>query len=44
VQIGVDPMTVLHHFGSKNELMRRIAEAMTAVELPLPTAGGASIF
>jgi len=39
VQIGVDPMTVLHHFGSKNELMRRIADrALTTVELPLPTA------
>ena len=39
VQIGVDPMTVLHHFGSKNELIRRIADrALTTVELPLPTA------
>jgi AcrR family transcriptional regulator len=37
--IGVDPMTVLHHFGSKDELLRRIADrALTTVELPLPTA------
>jgi len=26
VSIGVDPMTVLHHFGSKEELLRRIAD------------------
>jgi AcrR family transcriptional regulator len=36
VQIGVDPMTVLHHFGSKDELLRRIADrALATVELPL---------
>ncbi len=35
-RIGVDPMTVLHHFGSKDELMRRIADrALATVELPL---------
>jgi AcrR family transcriptional regulator len=39
VQIGVDPMTVLHHFGSKDELLRRIADrALATVELPLPSA------
>jgi AcrR family transcriptional regulator len=37
VAIGVDPMTVLHHFGSKDELLRRIADrALASVELPLP--------
>lgn len=37
-RIGVDPMTVLHHFGSKDELLRRIADrALATVELPLPT-------
>ena len=37
VAIGVDPMTVLHHFGSKDELLRRIADrALATVELPLP--------
>lgn len=36
--IGVDPMTVLHHFGSKEELMRRIADqALATVELPEPS-------
>ena len=39
VHIGVDPMTVLHHFGSKDELLRRIADrALATVELPLPSA------
>ena len=39
VSIGVDPMTVLHHFGSKDELLRRIADrALATVELPLPSA------
>jgi AcrR family transcriptional regulator len=39
VRIGVDPMTVLHHFGSKDELLRRIADrALATVELPLPSA------
>ena len=38
VSIGVDPMTVLHHFGSKNELLRRIADrALATVELPVPS-------
>lgn len=38
VSIGVDPMTVLHHFGSKEELLRRIADrALATVELPLPS-------
>jgi AcrR family transcriptional regulator len=37
--IGVDPMTVLHHFGSKDELLRRIADrALATVELPPPSA------
>jgi AcrR family transcriptional regulator len=39
VRIGVDPMTVLHHFGSRDELLRRIADrALATVELPLPSA------
>jgi AcrR family transcriptional regulator len=39
VRIGVDPMTVLHHFGSKEQLLRRIADrALATVELPLPSA------
>ncbi|MGH6736362.1 MAG: TetR/AcrR family transcriptional regulator [Methyloceanibacter sp.] len=34
--IGVDPMTVLHHFGSKDELLRRIADrALATVEPPV---------
>lgn len=34
---GVDPMTVLHHFGSKNELLRHVADhAVTTVSLPTP--------
>ena len=38
-EIGVDPMTVLHHFGSKDELLRRIADrALATVELPEPSA------
>jgi AcrR family transcriptional regulator len=37
-RIGVDPMTVLHHFGSKDELLRRIADrALATVALPVPT-------
>lgn len=36
LQIGVDPMTVLHHFGSKDELLRKIADrALGTVELPV---------
>lgn len=36
--IGVDPMTILHHFGSKDELLRRIADrALSTVELPQPS-------
>ena len=39
LRIGVDPMTVLHHFGSKDELLRRIADrALASVEPPLPSA------
>jgi AcrR family transcriptional regulator len=39
LSIGVDPMTVLHHFGSKDELLRRIADrALATVELPHPSA------
>jgi AcrR family transcriptional regulator len=38
-RIGIDPMTVLHHFGSKDELLRRIADrALATVELPVPTS------
>jgi AcrR family transcriptional regulator len=37
-KIGVDPMTVLHHFGSKDELLRRIADrALATVEPPAPS-------
>jgi len=37
-QIGVDPMTVLHHFGSKDKLLRRIADrALATVEPPAPS-------
>jgi AcrR family transcriptional regulator len=37
--IGVDPMTVLHHFGSKDELLRAIADhAVRSVEVPRATA------
>jgi len=33
--VGVDPMTVLHHFGSKDELLRAIADhGLRSVELP----------
>ena len=46
-QMGVDPMTVLHHFKSKDELLRRIADK--ALELVGhregrwgPSGGGAS--
>ena len=36
--VGVDPMTVLHHFGSKDDLLRAIADhAVTLVELPAPS-------
>lgn len=35
---GVDPMTVLHHFHSKEALLRSIADrALAAVSLPLPS-------
>lgn len=35
---GVDPMTVLHHFNSKEDLLRQIADrALETVELPTPT-------
>src|SRR3989337_4425074 len=38
-RIGVDPMTVLHHFGSKDALLLRVADrALATVELPLPSA------
>jgi AcrR family transcriptional regulator len=37
--IGVDPMTVLHHFGSKEELLRGLADrALATIEMPLPSA------
>ena len=36
--VGVDPMTVLHHFGSKDELLRHVADhALTTVKLPRPS-------
>jgi AcrR family transcriptional regulator len=36
--LGVDPMTVLHHFQSKEELLRQIADkALASVDLPLPS-------
>lgn len=36
--MGVDPMTVLHHFHSKEELLRQIADkALASVDLPLPS-------
>lgn len=36
--IGVDPMTVLHHFQSKNELLRQIADrSLMSVALPKPS-------
>lgn len=36
--MGVDPMTVLHHFHSKEELLRQIADkALASVNLPLPS-------
>ncbi|MFT3731373.1 MAG: TetR/AcrR family transcriptional regulator [Hyphomicrobium sp.] len=35
VLMGIDPMTVLHHFGSKDELLRAIAErGLHSVEMP----------
>jgi len=38
LHIGVDPMTVLHHFGSKEELLRRVADqALASVELRPPS-------
>lgn len=37
--VGVDPMTVLHHFGSKDELLRAIADyGLRSVEMPSATA------
>lgn len=37
-EMGIDPMTVLHHFKSKDELLRRIADkALELVELPKPS-------
>lgn len=36
--VGIDPMTVLHHFRSKEELLRAIADhAVRSVEIPLAT-------
>jgi AcrR family transcriptional regulator len=36
--VGVDPMTVLHHFGSKDELLRAIADyGLKSVEMPSAT-------
>lgn len=35
---GIDPMTVLHHFHSKDELLRQIADrALETVDLPVPS-------
>jgi AcrR family transcriptional regulator len=37
--VGVDPMTVLHHFGSKAELLRAVADhALRGIEMPHATA------
>ena len=37
-KIGVDPMTVLHYFGSKDALLRAIADrALQSVRLPKPS-------
>lgn len=37
--VGVDPMTVLHHFGSKDEMLRAIADhGLRSVEIPAATA------
>lgn len=37
--LGVDPMTVLHHFGSKTELLRAIADrALRDIEMPVSTS------
>ncbi len=37
--LDIDPMTVLHHFGSKDELLRQIADrSLTTLELP-PSTG-----
>jgi AcrR family transcriptional regulator len=37
--VGVDPMTVLHHFGSKDELLRAIADhGLRTVEMPAASA------
>ncbi|MBN9246874.1 MAG: TetR/AcrR family transcriptional regulator C-terminal domain-containing protein [Hyphomicrobium sp.] len=37
--VGVDPMTILHHFGSKEELLRAIADhALRGIEIPAATA------
>lgn len=36
--MGVDPMTVLHHFHSKEELLRQIADkALASVDQPMPS-------
>lgn len=36
--MGIDPMTVLHHFGSKEELLRQIADrALGSIEVPEPS-------
>jgi AcrR family transcriptional regulator len=36
--VGVDPMTVLHHFGSKDELLRAIADhGLRSVKMPAAT-------
>jgi AcrR family transcriptional regulator len=37
--VGVDPMTVLHHFRAKDELLRAIADhALQGVEVPVATS------
>lgn len=37
-KVGVDPMTVLHHFHSKEDLLRAIADrSLATVQFPLPT-------
>ena len=38
VRLGVDPMTILHHFGSKDGLLREIADhSLKTVALPEPS-------
>jgi AcrR family transcriptional regulator len=41
--MGIDPMTVLHHFHSKEELLRQIADrALATIEVPEPSGDWAT--